>query len=804
MLKIFTSQEDLLSYMQKEKEEGGGGSIAGNRYPIRFIMFESFEDLKNFSESQTDSFSYSIDDLVSAKEPDIFPTDKELTNAITEKCIKVIRSRDCVIYSFSELTRFYEQAVITSLLTTICGTESPQDAQAKHTRIYIPIIGMEERFGKLIDDPYQSLIWAYKPRATSGAVYNLVLVKSTTYGIKALPSNYTIVSNLREWLNLWKKGSEVGNNIISTSENLFVNSKNIQPDNVFCYKRCSNAFEFLKGGLKIDLGGVPYNEKDAIMWEKLASYVDTEKFNLRDFVYEHFNIRDLKESKTFTKTLLDYKNDFDYCLLTIYYRKVTNNAGYISEVLNHCESSNASELLSNIATYIFDIQVNDGDISERRTAMNEAARLNANITRGAEDLLYDKLRTMSFSEAGGKNTAIRLLTYLTDSERRLAIELYNKGAITDTDLKVIYPDLYHYLERFSLQLPDSEKWLSGYIDEYRRSKIKDDVCEAKGLISKINASALSFQKWYANFQTVKTILHERSDIDLFYWIDGLGIDWIPFITNIVKECEAEHMYLNEVYLACSELPTTTNINKSKLKELAIDEDRLQKIGDLDSFAHTNKEYPQYIVEELNMVRQAIKTALSKYSGKKIAFVSDHGVTYLAQYGIGLNLVGVESNHEGRVATRDNGKTINDNKYIVCDDGKTMCSLTYDSLTAKTPRGHGAHGGATPEEALAPIIIVSNQPNLSNYNVEILDRKISSLDPKARFRIRGLNSIDTPTIEYNNAICSLTRESDEIFVSERLCLVDTATKITLHIGDFNRTFNIETSTGVQEDDLFGDL
>ena len=205
---------------------------------------------------------------------------------------------------------------------------------------------------------------------------------------------------------------------------------------------------------------------------------------------------------------------------------------------------------------------------------------------------------------------------------------------------------------------------------------------------------------------------------------------------------------------------------------------------------------------MRIVEESVHKILTQYNGKKIAFVSDHGITYLAQYGKGLNLAGVVSDHEGRTAVLTSGPAVSDNKYCILDDGKTICSLTEDSLTDKTPKGHGAHGGATPEEVLVPIIIVSNQPNASAYSADIICTEIDGTNPVVRIKIRGLTSIDVPVVEYNNCTYSLTCESGDDFVSEKLNLVDTATRITLHIGNYSKPFPIRISTGVEEDDLFG--
>lgn len=63
-------------------------------------------------------------------------------------------------------------------------------------------------------------------------------------------------------------------------------------------------------------------------------------------------------------------------------------------------------------------------------------------------------------------------------------------------------------------------------------------------------------------------------------------------------------------------------------------------------------------------------------------------------------------------------------------------------------GQGAHGGATPEEVLVPIIIVSGQKNANVYSVKLLTSDLVASSPTVKYNIKGLSSIDTPKVIYN--------------------------------------------------------
>ncbi len=108
-----------------------------------------------------------------------------------------------------------------------------------------------------------------------------------------------------------------------------------------------------------------------------------------------------------------------------------------------------------------------------------------------------------------------------------------------------------------------------------------------------------------------------------------------------------------------------------------------------------------------------------------------------------------------------------------------------------------------EAVLVPIIIISSQKNSNKYSVQLVKDEVNGTNPTIQFEIKGLASIDVPTIEYNGTIYNLINTNGSVYESERLYLVDTATKITLRInGEQFDNYRIKVSTGLSEaDDLF---
>ena len=314
-----------------------------------------------------------------------------------------------------------------------------------------------------------------------------------------------------------------------------------------------------------------------------------------------------------------------------------------------------------------------------------------------------------------------------------------------------------------------------------------------------NANEISFNNWYNSFQTVRNLMCNRSDIDIYFWIDGLGMEWIPFIKEIIDERNDENYYLNEVLVARAILPTTTDINKTDLLKLS--DGSLPKNGDLDNDSHKSRPYPTYIISDMIKIREAINRILDENPGKKIAIISDHGISYIPQLASGLNLSGITGDHSGRLATWNNGMAVSDEKYKILDDKRTICALRHESLTSKVDSNCGCHGGCTPEEVLVPIFIISNWSFKSNVNISAKCLELSASSPIARFKITGLTSAEIPYIKYNGKRYEMSPEGSDIWCSSPLILSATENKIKVVLNDNEYNFKVKINLGVEEEDLF---
>lgn len=791
------SLADLMAALDDDRCRKGVGASTRDRFPVRLLLFDNFRDCCSFIEEQQNRIPMtfvSIDKWMDEEYPDTLITHTTLERMIRET-IHGHSSEHLLITPLSELARFYDNSEprfeFNALIGTIRGIEATTEGVDFHQRVYIPIIGLESKTERFREQS-QSFIY-YFHNSDRQLNYRLVLTNNTTYGVHDIERYYNIAPTVTEWLRCWRY-PELKPNIICTSSAIFANAGHAQPDNAFSYCICNNAYEFLHDALGVKMPNCEYRKEDNIYWDQLAAEISIEDFDFDNYFAKRFGIYELAEYSSFYRLWFDNNSSFDRWLISMYYRDRFCEKGYICRVLATMDDYTTPRFLEQIALHIFTLEDEAYEyIEERKSGMEEAMRRGVALSPTAQTILAERLQKVA--ERDGYVTALRFFTHATDVEKRLIIEWYNNGHIVQADLKKLYPDLYYYLT--NTQLSTEVTWLTQYIEEYKYAKLSGVYSKEMGeLISSVNESESAFHDWYDRFSTVKTVMSGRTDINVYFWIDGLGLDWVPLIQQVVKERENDGYYLNEVLVARAKLPTRTENNKEDLQQLG--GVLLEKIGDLDSLAHTVREYPQYIIDDITAVRKAINTVLDAHPKQKIAIVSDHGMTYLSQMVDGRNLKGIDSDHYGRCAGCKKG-IVADEYYLRINEGKELVALRHNSLSRKVAEGTGAHGGATPEEALVPIIVISDKKESRHWTARQITTSLNAANPIFEVAFVGLQSNETPSLLYNGKNYKLRKE-DANYRSERLELDPDVKQVTVVVGLHSETFDVELQLAVKENDI----
>ena len=801
---MYATYQDINSLMEAvkaDKEIEGAGAYVANRYPIRFVLFDNFRDSYEFvSRLADDTLVLRISKWMEPDYPDIMLTHSKLATLVSDYIYSIV-NQDLVIAPFSELARFYDNKNLMefdALISTIKSIENDKEGYKNHRRVYIPIVGLAGKMSKFFNDS-QSTIW-YVKSDDHELNYRLVLTNNTFYGVSGLEEKYSIVTDVTHWLEAWNN-QELTKTIISTSPAIFANAEFAQPDNAFSFCQCRNAYEFLTDGLGLDLKFISYKKENYDFWERLAKEVSINDFKFDEFFNSKFDIHELANYDIFIKTWFDFQEQYDRWLLAAYYIHKFCNMGYICQALQFTHGYTNVDFVESLALTIFSLDEREECIEERRTALKEAEKRGVIISVEAQDLLRVKL--LEVADAQGYVTALKYITTATNTEKTLLIEWIGNKKLMLSDIKDVYPDLYAYMRRIEEPLDESVGWIDRYYDSYRQAKIANKYTDdIKNQLLEVNGSDIAFNQWYQRFKTTRSLLDGRDDIEVYFWIDGLGIDWIPLVRSIVEGKRNDNYFLNEVMIGKALLPTKTSTNKEDLLKLA--GEQLPKTGDIDEVAHQCRPYPQYIISDIKAVKNTIYDILAKNPGRKIAIVSDHGMSFLPQLCEGLNLAGYQSDHNGRLAIKKSGLATADEKYIVLEDGKTICALRHESLCAKVPTGSGCHGGCTPEEVLVPIFIISNQPNVKTWTAVLKTMEVSTSSPFVKFAIKGLKAGQTPYIIYKGVKHVVGKVIGNEYQSDILALDIKETTITLCIGTDKQDFTIKIKQGFEEEDLFGDI
>ena len=258
-------------------------------------------------------------------------------------------------------------------------------------------------------DDTQINIWRFVSQEKD-LTYKLILTNQNDYGVKGLEANYTIVNDIREWLNIWKDNKQqVSPQIICKSRSIFANSVYAQPDNAFSYETCRNAYEFLTHGLGLNFGGLQPLMSDGDNWERLAEKIDVSAgFSFPKFVKQHFGIDDIENHKDFIRLWFSHPSIFDRWLLARYYDNKANGQGYLCRVLKATSNYGTNELIESMATDISEITA---EMDIRRYCLRYAAQQNVLLTEAAESMVARTLQALPARM--GYTSALQYFTGIT-------------------------------------------------------------------------------------------------------------------------------------------------------------------------------------------------------------------------------------------------------------------------------------------------------------------------------------------------------------------------------------------------------
>lgn len=275
--------------------------------------------------------------------------------------------------------------------------------------------------------------------------------------------------------------------------------------------------------------------------------------------------------------------------------------------------------------------------------------------------------------------------------------------------------------------------LTMYFRQYKRQKLTNRIYPE--FLETVNKYALS-PRPYNKLQPRSSIIShmDRKNTKLFFF-DALGVEYLAFI---LAKCE-EYGLVSEISIGHCELPSITEKNKEFLQFYA--DENWYKIDELDDLKHGNQIYdyekcklPIHLFEELEVIDgelRKIQSQLVQGTIERAVVVADHGASRLAVlYGqdVSASLILDESGeHSGRCCLADQDPRIPCAAY---EDGYSILA-NYERFKGGRKANVEVHGGASLEEVLVPIIVLSKKPdNLEicfvDATVELVPRVIPEL------------------------------------------------------------------------------
>jgi hypothetical protein len=687
-IKSFSSVSQLLEEIRKDSQST---AVLNRRYAVRFIMLDNFNLYQEFIKEMTKSNIqiFNLEQLLDSDDKDSWITTDTLVNAI-----KNLKGQ-IVVSPFSEIVRFYKNNKFKALFEGMSLMEFVNTS----TRIYIPLIGLKHRFENFLN--------TFSRIEESQPVWAVNCAESQPVEINLVPTNFPCPNSTKclktvyDWLVFWKTHAPT-ERILCSSDTINTYSKYSQPDNIFDIKKIDTAYTFITQFLNVQTD-IEHKQEEEKFWLQLLPYIKDSSFSFKGFVNKYFNIYELTIENILNKWTSPDTADFDRWLLKYYYLQFIADNEYLNGIILDCVDYSALRLFREIALSIFVNTNSQSQISERNTLLSLFA---LQYKLPESDLAEMKEQILDIAKID-TNKAISLCSGRFDFEKELFINWYKIGKLSLSELQNNYSDFAAYMNDLSLDC-----WANTYIQAYKKAKIEDKCTEEiKNIVAEKNANENSFYEWYNSneFELSKELLAKET-VDKVYWIDGLGIEYLSLIKEIINNSIFQ---IEKLKIAKTGIPSSTGHNKF---------DNGVKIENLDNYIHNNLyQYPQTICKEIEIVKDIFSEILTQSAETTIAIVSDHGLTALSRL-VDSKKYAAKASHEGRYIKLESEETIEDTDYIRHKNGADnfKVALTHASLNTKPVRE--VHGGCMPEEILVPFIVISNKKSAKSVEKIVETKK----------------------------------------------------------------------------------
>lgn len=359
--------------------------------------------------------------------------------------------------------------------------------------------------------------------------------------------------------------------------------------------------------------------------------------------------------------------------------------------------------------------------------------------------------------------AIKYLTDLSEKEatefmRCLSIYDYTEQEILDVT-EVTFPEIHEYLQEFvftsaNSKLSEQEAYLramfTGYFKEYKVQKIKNSI-DKEFLVKVENVATKRPYNCLPNrISVVKKKVQPTAKI---FFFDALGVEYLSYIQS---KCEKYGM-IADIQIARCELPSITENNKDFVE---LYDEQVVKINELDELKHhsqkidyRNCKLPVHLFQELKIIDshlRRIQSGLLQGQYDNAVIVSDHGASRLAviyeHESQSILSLDEKAENSGRCCISNTDPDI---PFVTFENGYAVLA-NYDRFKGGRKANVEVHGGASLEEVLVPIIVLTKRPEklyvcFINPVVEIKPREL------AKITLFSNMSLKNPQLHVNGKI-----------------------------------------------------
>ncbi len=674
---------EIVSKISNERQTPG-------RFPTRLIFAQNFADYLSLV-GELKSVCDVVVDLADFTKGDVLPNFKSFKSEIVKHSGKQL-----LLLSFGEYLRICIKRERDKTTANFPGIWEQQQSEGSTTKYIIPIFGGREIFDSIMpiqDERQQRFIWELNV-ASSESEYSLAI-----YSPDFADTIVADATNLQEWFQKWTiLFGDISRKSFSLQTKLYRYS------------------ETTYGGVRLSIIDEPFSYVASLVsdGERLKKAYGNDEFWKRIAQ----NIRQHKPFADTIKHLLNIGHSFDPIsvlarfnelsdselnLLMLWY-KIYPTDDYYTYAIS--KASSAAAIPTSLRDSIFELpKVTDVFIQQRTAALRVL------------DVSYSDEYFAKLDKVAAPESRLMMLTYRTLTERAYAVKtvsgLLRSGADVNSVVKQLkndYPDLAEYLK------PDTNtiSEITQYFNWYRRSK----------LINRPNTD----MPCSIDFDAVDSrnkVMQQNSTIDsLPFWVDGLGVEWIPVLLSRLNSLGIEVSVKSIVAKAL--LPTETEYNH---KWTAED----KKWDRLDKLSHNgmpdDKDYFLCIARQLEIMNEIVEHVNEMLTKVNRAIITgDHGSSRLAAllFHDSENFA-VEPPKNAVVRSFGRFVELKEDSYVPLTpsmertelDGKHYIVMkTYEHFKQSGNAAGGntdenavageVHGGMTPEEYLVPVLVVSRK------------------------------------------------------------------------------------------------